>query len=355
MLYLLQTVINLDKTKENRNEYFKSIGRKDLCVYEMKENEMKEKYSTRIITNLLDWINENEIENNFDGNLLFQRDEFIVTLSRFGRVEYSLASQIHEHLINEINVDSWLESHLWSKRSSGILKLETYGCNELYLYEKKWGDCTNDDIIDLLTYVNPDPQSWKPENSNQKTKKKPILRGVFQSFKWSNNFKNSEKKPKPSALEMDVLLNGIQDAITTTESDHFDTDEGTKRRYESRIKEIHRWERLIVDFFKGKKRKWEFDDGKYDIPHPDQQKCDKWQKILDGTSPQELLDKGELKQDVYGTAYDGKKFKEANSKELIQQIMDYLIPGEIRNLKKKPFNTRIRGSVCQIVRGLNQC
>ena len=319
MLYLLQLALNMIRLRTiKKNQYFTSIGRRDCFIDHLD--------GVQIITNIVDWFNEDINENKFNGEVLYDSNaQMAHIISSIGGVTTAQAMEIYKKLRNEVVI----ELQEWEHPTK--LKLQTYGYSTMSKREKVLEDCSSDEIIALLTYVNPDPRSWEWED---------IPRGVFQQVKWEWCFKRSP--PKPSHLQCDVLINGMEGAIEKGETD------------ESKLKSIQRWEGLICDFFKGKPRTYQYHNGQFDIPHPDQSQCDKWQKIYQGTSPSELADKGELTEQKY-QSYDGTKFMDTSQKELCQDMMNYLIHPSIKNIKNKPFNTKLRGGCNQILRELKRC
>ena len=150
------------------------------------------------------------------------------------------------------------------------------------------------------------------------------------------------QKTKPTRLELDILINGKEGAIETSEYDRF---------------AMHRWEQLVIDFFRGKKRKWQYDGGKFDIPDPDN--TDKFQKVLPGTSPKELFKAGELteseRQIGYGVPYDGVTIREISWRQLCRELMNYLIPNKVKNRDGRPYNSKLRGDCIQILKELKKC
>jgi len=338
MLYLLQLALNLVRLRTiERNKYFKSIGRSDRFINQLD--------NPQIIEHFLDWHNADKEKNKFDGELLDKSEKLHMIneiISEIGGgagkiVKKGPATKIYTKLKKDVVI----ETTTWLELPQPKLKLKSRTYDKLYKGEKVIGECTKDDIITLLTYVNDDPKAWQPEGAEEKKDDgddKPILRGVFQSIKWSNNFKNAAKKPKPSALECEVILNGEENAVP-------------KGAEGDTLKDKRRWESLIVSFFKGEPRKWEYAGKKFDIPHSDQTKCDKAQIIQAGTSPEELK---LADNPITSKGYDGAAFESTSVKELCQECMNYLIPPDVKNAKGKPFNTKLRGGVNQILRELKK-
>lgn len=307
----------------------------------------------QIIEYILNWHIQDREHNKFDGELFDKSDDeyTINLLSEIGQVTTVQAMNIYNKLKNEIviNVSEWLEL----PQPKLKLKTITY-CRLVGGGPKTVDDISIDNMITLLTYTNLDPDAWKPEDPDfdYKENKREILRGVFQQVKWSNNFKYSHRRPKPSALETSVLING-GNAIRKSECDLFDRDHCCNAYVESfkwKVQNSQRWEQLIVDFFRGKPRKYEY-DGEFDIPD---QTEDRWFKVYHGTSPKELAAKGRLTEHKYGP-YDGDKFQSKSVKEMVQECMNYLIHPSVLNAKRKPFNTKLRGGVNQIFRELKKC
>lgn len=358
MLYLLQLALNLVRLRTiERNKYFKSIGRSDRYINQL-DNPV-------IIENFLNWHNKDKENHKFDGELLDKSEKLTMInniISDIGGVKKGPATKIYTKLKKDVVI----ETTTWLELPQPKLKLQSKTYTKLYAGEKVLDECTVEDIVTLLTYVNPDKEAWAPEEEEKKQDDgKPILRGVFQTIKWSNNIKKLQK-PKPSALECEVLLNGKKEsseggAIRKSDVDKFKAAD-TDKDYRNNAKLHRRWEDLVVAFFRGEERKWEYDAGEFDIPLPETDqicKDDSNQIVQKGTEPKTLADKGELyvkiKRDPYKPVpIDGAKFMKESIKTLCQNCMDYLIPETVRNKKNKEFNTKLRGGVNQILRELKK-
>ena len=71
MLYLTSKALELVRRRTiERNRYFKSIGRSDRFIAQLD--------APQIITNLLDWHNEDREKNKFDGNLVMNSEKLVM-------------------------------------------------------------------------------------------------------------------------------------------------------------------------------------------------------------------------------------------------------------------------------------
>eukprot|EP00486_Rosalina_sp_Unknown_P012145 CAMPEP_0201592366 /NCGR_PEP_ID=MMETSP0190_2-20130828/190285_1 /ASSEMBLY_ACC=CAM_ASM_000263 /TAXON_ID=37353 /ORGANISM="Rosalina sp." /LENGTH=456 /DNA_ID=CAMNT_0048051113 /DNA_START=530 /DNA_END=1900 /DNA_ORIENTATION=+ len=366
MLYLLQLALNLVRLRTiERNKYFKSIGRSDRFINQLD--------NPQIIEHFLDWHNADKENNKFDGDLLDKSEKLPMInniISEIGDVKKGPATKIYTKLKKDVVI----ETTTWLELPQPKLKLKSTaktGYTKLYKGEKVIGECTTADIVTLLTYVNPSDDAWAGEHEEKKQDDdKGILRGVFQSIKWSNNFKSTQggasiKKPKPSALEMDFILNGkdkTNGAILKKNTDAIAKDNPITDEYKAMAKRKRRWEDLIVAFFEGKPREWKYNDDtcSFDRPADPNDPDDdikaaakiKVHIVKDGTKPSDLGD--ELKPKEECKPYDGARFEATSVKQLCQECMDYLIPPQVQNSKGKPFNTKLRGGVNQILRELKK-
>eukprot|EP01084_Bolivina_argentea_P157530 274501_1 len=184
MLYLLQLALNLVRLRTiERNKYFKSIGRTDRYINQLD--------SPQIITNLLEWHNKDKEKNKFDGELLDKaKPEFMIEsiLSKIGGVKLGPAIKIY----NKLKKDAAIDTKKWFEFPQPKLRLQTWGYSKMYKGEKVLDECTVEEMIQLLTYV----------NSEEKDGYDPVdhkyVQGAFSVVELQN-----KKKGKPSALELE--------------------------------------------------------------------------------------------------------------------------------------------------------
>eukprot|EP01083_Nonionella_stella_P020176 55933_1 len=175
MLYLLQ--LSLEKVRLRtieRNKYFKSIGRTDRFINQLD--------SPRIITRFLEWHNKEKDKNKFDGALLESAEKLTMIndyISTLGGTKKGPATKIYMKLIKDVVIETttWLE-------------LQTWGWTKMYKGEKVLDECTVEEIISLLTYVNTEEKDEKQDDK--------YVQGVFAVVEAQN-----KKKGKPSALELE--------------------------------------------------------------------------------------------------------------------------------------------------------
>eukprot|EP01084_Bolivina_argentea_P281007 480719_1 len=106
----------------------------------------------QIITNILDWHNENKFENNFNGMLFdeFEVDSMFVIqniLSKIGGIPLFTAQKVY-HKLKVIEIDNqWIDFPL------PVLKLTTHGYWKIYPNNKALQQCTLQEITFLLRIV----------------------------------------------------------------------------------------------------------------------------------------------------------------------------------------------------------
>ena len=384
MLYLLQNALELVRLRTiERNKYFKSFGRTDRYINQLD--------SPQVITNFIQWHNKDRDKNKFDGELLDKSEKLHMinnVISEIGGVKKGVATKIY----TELKKDVFIDTFTWLKFAQPKLKLLTHGITRLYPNEPRLEDLSVEGVITVLTFVNNDPRAWDIPNDDSKQDDREIPRGIFQEMKWINNFrfqhKRRSKLPKPTALQMDPMLNGYH-AIRKSDYDQLgkdDCDQEYIDSFEKKVKSVQRWERLIVDFVRGVPRRYEYDVSEtqknvliywmrifqvelpkeislvifgfgcmYDIPSDDYPEKELW-RVAIGTSPKKLIPAGKLKMKSYGP-FDGKRIIELadmSMRQLCSDCMDFVMDGEVKNRKGKPYNTMYRGACNQIWRKLSE-
>merc|ERR1712087_181173 len=107
MLYLLQCVLELVRKRTiERNKYFKSIGRTDRYINQLD--------NPQIITNFIDWHNEDKEKNKFDGELLETGEKLHMinnVISKIGGVKLGPATKIYTKLKKDVVIEktTWME------------------------------------------------------------------------------------------------------------------------------------------------------------------------------------------------------------------------------------------------------
>eukprot|EP00483_Globobulimina_turgida_P008324 UN08341 len=146
MLYLLQLALNLVRLRTiERNKYFKSIGRTDRFINQLD--------SARIVTNFLDWHNKDKEKNKFDGVLLEKSEKLFMInkmISEIGDTKKGPATKIYTKLKKDVVI----ETTTWLELPQPKLQLENWGYTKMYAGEKVLDECTVEEIISILTFVN---------------------------------------------------------------------------------------------------------------------------------------------------------------------------------------------------------
>merc|ERR1711971_411277 len=107
MLYLLQCALELVRKRTiERNIYFKSIGRTDRFINHLD--------NPQIITNFINWHNEDKEKNLFDGNLLETGEKLHMinnVISKIGDVRLGPATKIYTKLKKDVVIEktTWME------------------------------------------------------------------------------------------------------------------------------------------------------------------------------------------------------------------------------------------------------
>eukprot|EP01084_Bolivina_argentea_P268392 455847_1 len=177
MLYLLSLAIEfVNERTIKRNKYFTSIQRFDRVYPKLNV--------AKIITNILDWCNKNEEVNKFNGEILDKADPTFVIkqiLNSIAQIPLAPAIKVY----NTLKKDVVIETTTWFELPQPKLKLETYGYTKMYKRKKILKECSVEEMIKLLTYVNPE------EKGDDE-----YAQGVFAAV-----IEINKKKGKQSALE----------------------------------------------------------------------------------------------------------------------------------------------------------
>jgi len=143
MLYLLQCALELVRKRTiERNKYFKSIGRTDRYIAHLD--------NPRVITNFLEWHNEDKDKNKFDGELLETGEKLHMInniISKIGDVRLGPATKIYTKLKKDVVI----EKTTWMELPQPKLKLQTWGKTKMYSAEKVLEECSVDEMVLLLT------------------------------------------------------------------------------------------------------------------------------------------------------------------------------------------------------------
>jgi len=181
MLYLLQLALELNRKRTiERNKYFKSINRADRYIDQLD--------NPQIITNFIDWHNADKEKNKFDGEVLETKEPlFLINemIGKVGQVKLGPATKIWAKLKKDVVI----EKATWMDMPQPKLKLFTWGKTKMYDAEKVIVECTNDELITLLTY------EAKEFDVDEKTEFGPV-QGVLALVEATN-----AKKAKKAALE----------------------------------------------------------------------------------------------------------------------------------------------------------
>merc|ERR1719242_2534426 len=115
-----------------RNEYFRSISRADRYIDHLD--------TPQIITNFLQWHDDDKEHNLFTGQMLKTRDApSIIALIRTATgMKSGTATVIYDKLMNEVEIeyDEWVYT---------TLELKTWGFYKMYTEEKPFEECTVED------------------------------------------------------------------------------------------------------------------------------------------------------------------------------------------------------------------
>jgi len=190
MLFLLCKALELVRLRTiERNKYFKSIGRTDRYINQLD--------SPRIVSNLLDWHNKDKEKNKFDGALLDSAEKLYMInnmISDIGGVKKGPATKI----FTKLKKDVIIETTQWTELPQPTLKVENWGYIKLYKGEVMLDECTVDQMITLLTYVNPAPTPEEEKDADPNDIYKNFPQGVLELMAR----KNLQRKG-PCALEQE--------------------------------------------------------------------------------------------------------------------------------------------------------
>merc|ERR1719336_2916368 len=171
MLYLLQCACELHRRRTiERNKYFESISRSDRYISHVD--------TPQIITNFLNWHNEDKEKNVFLGSQLkTEKKLFMINerIAKVGNVLKGPATRIFTKLRKEVMID-----HSEWTQANAKLKLETWGLTKLYSAETVLEECTVEQIVILFTFVNNEPEE-KVDDPEPKTVENTV-NGVFAQF-----------------------------------------------------------------------------------------------------------------------------------------------------------------------------
>jgi len=144
MLYLLQLACEKHRERTNqRNKYFTSIKRTDRYLFHVD--------TPQIITNFLEWHNEDTEHNLFTGEMMETKEtmfKFLEMISEIGDTKKGPATRIFTKLRKEVVI----EHDQWTEQKNTKLKLFTWGMKKLYSGEKVLAECTVEDVIILFTF-----------------------------------------------------------------------------------------------------------------------------------------------------------------------------------------------------------
>eukprot|EP01084_Bolivina_argentea_P258403 435627_1 len=99
-----------------------------------------------VMTNFLEWHNENKWEHKFDGKLLDETNSSIVIrdmLSKIGGIPFVAAEQVYHGLKGVKIKNEWLRDPGNGKRA---LTLRTHGYWKIYRNEKIFQECTTEEV-----------------------------------------------------------------------------------------------------------------------------------------------------------------------------------------------------------------
>lgn len=188
MLFLLTKSLELVRLRSiERNKYFKSIGRTDRFINHLD--------APQVITNFLDWHNKDKDNNKFDGALLESSEKLFMInnmISEIGGMKKGPATKVFTKLKKDVKIEY---TH-WTELPQPDLKVYNWGYMKMYKGEVTLDECTEDQMITLLTFVNPLPTPEEEKGADPSDAYKNFPQGVLELMARKN-----AKKGKPSALE----------------------------------------------------------------------------------------------------------------------------------------------------------
>jgi len=195
-LYLLQLALDLNRQGTiKRNKYFKGIGRTDRYIDHLDAPQM--------ITNFLDWHNEDKENNLFDGNVFYngngKLDVINNYISAIGGVRKGPATRVYTQLKKNVK----MEYYEWADEiHQPPLYLENWGYEKLYKAEKEVENCTMEELQIVLSFVNPAPTPEAQEEKGNIWNDFPYRdfpQGAFEMFERQLN----ARKKKHPLLQVD--------------------------------------------------------------------------------------------------------------------------------------------------------
>ena len=167
MLYLLQCACELHRKRViERNKYFESISRTDRYLSHVD--------TPQIITNFIEWHNEDRVNHVFTGETIKTNMEMVVIndlIWSVGAVKKGEAVRIYEKLIKEVKI----QLDEWTSKGGVKLRLETWGLTRFYVNEKLLQDCSVEDVILLFTFEPDLEEEQKIEEQSQVKKYKVLI------------------------------------------------------------------------------------------------------------------------------------------------------------------------------------
>ena len=148
MLYLLQCACDLHRRRViERNKYFMSINRPDRYLSHVD--------TPQIITNFVNWYNEDKANNVFTGEMLKNKKKMYIIndlICGVGHAKKGEAARIYQKLMNDVVIeyDEWTDSLKLLRNNK--LKLETWGLYKFNFDEKVLEECTVEDVVALFTF-----------------------------------------------------------------------------------------------------------------------------------------------------------------------------------------------------------
>lgn len=172
MLFLLSQSLELVRLRTiERNKYFNSIGRTDRFIAHLD--------NPQIITNFLNWHNEDKEKNKFDGPLYEKAEKLYMInnmISEIGGVKKGPATKIFHKLWKDVAI----LNTAWTKHPPPDLELENWGYTRFYKNETLLEDCTVDQMITLLSFVNPEP--YPDTNFNEAKDTAPADKLIYKTY-----------------------------------------------------------------------------------------------------------------------------------------------------------------------------